>query len=39
MNLAKAFSNNDVVLLVWTYDQPIADCLGLNFAGQIAATR
>lgn len=28
MGLAKAFSNNDVVLIVWTYDQPIADCLG-----------
>jgi phosphatidylserine/phosphatidylglycerophosphate/cardiolipin synthase-like enzyme len=28
MNLAKAFSNNDVVLLVWTYEQPIRDCLG-----------
>nr|WP_315203243.1 phospholipase D-like domain-containing protein [uncultured Flavobacterium sp.] len=28
MNLAKAFSNNDVVLLVWTYEHQIPDCLG-----------
>lgn len=28
MNLAKAFANNDVVLLVWNYDNPITDCLG-----------
>jgi len=28
MNKAKAFANNDVVLLVWTYDQPIPGCLG-----------
>jgi hypothetical protein len=25
---AKAFSNNDVTLLVWSYDNPIEDCLG-----------
>lgn len=32
MNLAKAFSNNDVVLLVWTYEQPIEDCLGFSIS-------
>lgn len=25
---AKAFSNNDIVLLVWNYDKPIDNCLG-----------
>jgi len=28
MNIAKAFANNDVVLLVWSYEDPIANCLG-----------
>lgn len=28
MNQAKAFANNDVVLLVWDYENPIDDCLG-----------
>lgn len=28
MNQAKAFANNDVVLLVWNYRNPIDDCLG-----------
>jgi len=28
MNQAKAFANNDVVLLVWNYENPIDDCLG-----------
>ena len=28
MNQAKAFANNDVVLLVWNYDNPIEGCLG-----------
>jgi len=28
MNQAKAFANNDVVLLVWDYKNPINDCLG-----------
>lgn len=28
MNQAKAFANNDVVLLVWNYDNPIENCLG-----------
>ncbi len=28
MNQAKAFANNDVVLIVWSYDKPIKSCLG-----------
>ncbi len=28
MNQAKAFANNDVVLLVWDYENPIDNCLG-----------
>lgn len=28
MNIAKAFANNNVVLLVWKYDNIINDCLG-----------
>ena len=28
MNQAKAFANNDVVLLVWHFDNPIPNCLG-----------
>jgi len=28
MNQAKAFANNDVVLIVWDYENPIDECLG-----------
>ena len=28
MNIAKAFANNDVILLVWNYEEPIFNCLG-----------
>jgi phosphatidylserine/phosphatidylglycerophosphate/cardiolipin synthase-like enzyme len=28
MSLAKAFANNDVVILVWDYENPIDNCLG-----------